>query len=174
MSILRENRRCYPIRGIHIKFMIDSFFVLIFEKWERAKLCLYHHSLHMFVSSFTNTGINFQYVCIYGDFNTAVTDPGCFVPLHLKVCLYVLNATFNNISAISWQSVLVVEEAGVPGENHRPWASNWQTLSLVAASRVRLVTYNITVLYYRYIFFFQELLVNFYYRFRFIPTEQSF
>jgi hypothetical protein len=33
-------------------------------------------------------------------------------------------ATFNNISAISWQPVLVVEEAGVPGENHRPWASN--------------------------------------------------
>jgi hypothetical protein len=21
--------------------------------------------------------------------------------------------------------VLVVEEAGVPGENHRPWVSNW-------------------------------------------------
>ena len=37
----------------------------------------------------------------------------------------VLNATFNNISAISWRPVLVVEEAGVPGENHRPWASNW-------------------------------------------------
>jgi hypothetical protein len=29
-----------------------------------------------------------------------------------------------------------VEEAGVPGENHRPWASNWQTLSLAAASQV--------------------------------------
>jgi hypothetical protein len=28
----------------------------------------------------------------------------------------VLNATFNNISAISWQSVLMVEEIGVPGE----------------------------------------------------------
>jgi endo-1,4-beta-mannosidase len=28
-------------------------------------------------------------------------------------------------SAISWQPVLVVEETGVPGENHRPWASNW-------------------------------------------------
>jgi hypothetical protein len=26
--------------------------------------------------------------------------------------------------AISWGPVLVVEEAGVPGENHRPWASN--------------------------------------------------
>jgi hypothetical protein len=24
-----------------------------------------------------------------------------------------------------WRSVLVVEEAGVPGENHRPWTSNW-------------------------------------------------
>ena len=30
----------------------------------------------------------------------------------------VLNATFNNISAISWWSVLLVEETGVPGENH--------------------------------------------------------
>jgi hypothetical protein len=30
------------------------------------------------------------------------------------------NATFSNISAISWRPVLVVEEAGVPAENHRP------------------------------------------------------
>jgi hypothetical protein len=37
----------------------------------------------------------------------------------------VFNITFSNISAISWQPVLVVEEAGVPGENYRPWASNW-------------------------------------------------
>ena len=28
----------------------------------------------------------------------------------------VFNATFSNISAISWQPVLVMEEAGVPGE----------------------------------------------------------
>jgi hypothetical protein len=28
----------------------------------------------------------------------------------------VFNATFNNISNISWQSVLLVEETGVPGE----------------------------------------------------------
>ena len=37
----------------------------------------------------------------------------------------VFNTIFINISAISWRPVLVVEEAGVPGENHRPWASNW-------------------------------------------------
>ena len=34
----------------------------------------------------------------------------------------VLNATFNNISAISWRSGLLVEESKVPGENHRPAA----------------------------------------------------
>jgi hypothetical protein len=37
----------------------------------------------------------------------------------------VFNATFSNISAISWRPDLVVEGAGVSGENHRPWASNW-------------------------------------------------
>jgi hypothetical protein len=41
----------------------------------------------------------------------------------------VLNATFNNISAILWQSVLLVEETGVPRENHWPVASHWQPLS---------------------------------------------
>jgi hypothetical protein len=45
----------------------------------------------------------------------------------------VFNATFSNISAISWWPVLEVEEAG---ENHRSWASNWELLSLAAVSRV--------------------------------------
>ena len=36
----------------------------------------------------------------------------------------VLNATFKNISDISWQSVLLVEETGVPGENHQPVESH--------------------------------------------------
>jgi len=31
----------------------------------------------------------------------------------------VFNATFNNISAISWRSVLLVAETGVPGKKHR-------------------------------------------------------
>ena len=35
----------------------------------------------------------------------------------------VLNATFNNMLVISWRSALLVEETGVPGENHRPVAS---------------------------------------------------
>ena len=36
----------------------------------------------------------------------------------------VFNATANNISVISWLSVLLVEETGVPGENHRPVVSH--------------------------------------------------
>ena len=41
------------------------------------------------------------------------------------IYFWCFSATFSNISAISWRSVLVVEEAGVAGENHRPWESNW-------------------------------------------------
>jgi hypothetical protein len=40
----------------------------------------------------------------------------------------VLNATFNNISVILWQSVSLVEKTGVPGENHWPVASYWEIL----------------------------------------------
>ena len=40
------------------------------------------------------------------------------------VWFMVFNATFNNISVITWRSVLLVEETGVPRENHRPVASH--------------------------------------------------
>jgi len=33
----------------------------------------------------------------------------------------VSKATFNYITAISWRSVLLVEETGVPGESHSPY-----------------------------------------------------
>ena len=42
--------------------------------------------------------------------------------IHLFI---VLNASFSNISAISWRPDLVMEEAGVLGDNHRQRASNW-------------------------------------------------
>jgi hypothetical protein len=41
----------------------------------------------------------------------------------------VFNATFNNISVISWRTVLWMEKAGLPEENHFPVAIHWQTLS---------------------------------------------
>ena len=45
------------------------------------------------------------------------------------VKVMVLNATFNNISVISWRLILLMEETGVPEENYRPAAGHWQTLS---------------------------------------------
>jgi len=48
----------------------------------------------------------------------------------------VFNATLNDISIISWQAVLLVEETGVTGEKHRSAASHWQTLSHNVSSSI--------------------------------------
>jgi len=45
---------------------------------------------------------------------------------HYKEAMFMV---FNDISAISWWSVLLVEETGVPCENYKPAGSHWQTLS---------------------------------------------
>ena len=51
----------------------------------------------------------------------------------------VFNATFNNISVISLGSALLVEETGVPVENHLPATIHWQTWSHnVLSTRVHL------------------------------------
>jgi hypothetical protein len=49
-----------------------------------------------------------------------------------------LNITFNNISVISWRSVLLVEETGVSRENHRLATSHWQTLHHIMLYRAHL------------------------------------
>ena len=41
----------------------------------------------------------------------------------VRVKITIFNATFSNISAMSWQLVVLVEETRVPGENHRSVAS---------------------------------------------------
>jgi len=53
-------------------------------------------------------------------------------------------ATFNNISVISRRSVLLVEETGGPGENHRPIASHLQALSqnVVHIALIAILTHN--------------------------------
>ena len=59
----------------------------------------------------------------------------------------VFNTTFNNMCVISWQSVLLVEETGVPRENHQTAASHPQTLSYNVVSSTprpsRVQTHNI-------------------------------
>ena len=41
-----------------------------------------------------------------------------FIPYRVRGRVMVFNTTSNNISVISWRSDLLVEETGVPGENH--------------------------------------------------------
>jgi hypothetical protein len=54
-----------------------------------------------------------------GHLQTVICYLVCFF-----VCLMMFNATFYNISVISWRSVLLVKETGVTGQNHRPAASH--------------------------------------------------
>jgi hypothetical protein len=56
----------------------------------------------------------------------------------------VFNTTFNNISAISWRLVLLVEETGVPGENDRPVASHWLCVKDVNVSVHNLMKINLS------------------------------
>ena len=63
----------------------------------------------------SNTGMSVIFVLII----LTVTISRSFYSLWFMV----FHATFNSISAISWHSVLLVEETGVPGKNHQPVAS---------------------------------------------------
>ena len=63
-----------------------------------------------------------------------------------RLMVRVFNTTFNIISVISWQSVLLVEETGVPGKNHQPVTSHLQTLShnVVHLTLIEIRTHNIS------------------------------
>ena len=58
----------------------------------------------------------------------------------------VFNATFDNISVMSWWSVLLVKETRGHGENHQPVASHCQTLShnIVHLTLIEIRTQNIS------------------------------
>jgi hypothetical protein len=75
-----------------------------------------HHCLDVIVC-FVDIGRIVDHHCLDSLFTVSFSSL-------LSICLMVFKATFNNISVISWRSVLLMEETGVPGENHRPSASH--------------------------------------------------
>ena len=52
----------------------------------------------------------------------------------------VFNATFNNISVISWRSVLLMEETGVPRENQSKSLTNFITYCCIEYTGFKLIT----------------------------------
>jgi hypothetical protein len=86
----------------------------------------YQSHLH----TLSNLGKNQPFHCIFVEWPVKIISKRDYIYVWcLFVCLMMFNVTFNNISAISWRSVLLVEETGVPGENYRPVASHQQALS---------------------------------------------
>ena len=65
------------------------------------------------------------------------------IDINTNVQNMVFNDTVNNISFLSWRSIVLVEETGVPGENHRSVASRAYTLS---HNVVSYITIHITII----------------------------
>jgi len=70
----------------------------------------------------TSTSPLFSKTTGSGQFIQVLVDQGYLYFLswkkdRVRIRFMVLNATFNNILAISWRSVLFVDETRVPGEN---------------------------------------------------------
>ena len=90
------------VTGIWIHRIMSLANVYIFLFLNRFS-CVY--SLHVWIFQLSITGLSLQVLRFMA-----------------------FSATYNNISVISWLSILLVEETGVPGENHWPDASHWQKL----------------------------------------------
>jgi hypothetical protein len=121
----------------HIGFWVVPFVTLQNHNISRKKTAVWHvtilwldQDLKEVIDSLSGkmyTSINLLDLSSYGRFPIEWEKGGW-------VSVMVFNATFNNISVISWRSVVLVEETG---ENHRSVASHWQTLSHLALSGIR-------------------------------------
>ena len=105
-----------------------------------------------YITDIVVTGTD-RIVSCKSNYHTTVTTtaPGKIRNTHLFIKLYsksnkeytykrgcmVLNAAFNNISVISWRSVLLVEETRLPGENDRAVSSHKVALSTPLLSGIQ-------------------------------------
>ena len=123
-----ENILNYPMPNtvISVKFVDRYHFLWLEEKSYFSCVCKFEDPLLSTVSTciyvVTNIRLILNFVVWYYQQNNYHTT-------NIRFGFMVFNATFNNISAILWQSVLLVEETGLFGENHQPATSDWQTLS---------------------------------------------
>ena len=86
--------------------------------------------------------------------------------------LMVFNTTFNNISVISWRSVVLVEKTGVPCKNHRHVASHcfqWGSCYLIF-SFMRMFCRSVVVFLF---FFFWPLYCLFFFDLQVMVSSNS-
>ena len=90
----------------------------------------FFHNFHLSESSFTcprcqASGLARRLPSLYLNLHMVISQHTKF-ERGKRLRVMVFKATFKNISAILWQSVLWVEETRVPGEHHQPDTSHWQ------------------------------------------------
>ena len=117
------------------------------ELFHAREQCAVHHSCQIMLYFFQNNVVSqffngmicwyyhLQWICGYVHvykiikqlFHACSGNSQNYCSSVLELTWELLPSAFglSNISAISWRPVLVVEEAGVPGEKHLPWTSNW-------------------------------------------------
>jgi hypothetical protein len=104
----------------HCVVCSSSLYRFLLPRWYLQTLRLTYNSMIIYVVTILKNKLKLKLIKLLKTKQWIL----CSVRFDLILFL-VFNATFSNISAISWRLALVVEEAGVPGENHRPWANNW-------------------------------------------------
>ena len=67
------------------------------------------------------------FLCLQGNTRLCNYKYNCKVLIVVRVRIMMFCTTFKHISVVAWWSVLLVEERGVPGENHWPVTNYWKT-----------------------------------------------
>ena len=112
----------------------------IFQSESQYKYVVIHHLRYMYSVEMkvliNKTKQKYASYLFKNRLTTPVALKGCRCPhdidiiclqnnnMGIAVRVMVFNATFNNISVISWPSVLLVGETGALRENHQPDASH--------------------------------------------------
>ena len=141
MSLLSNCRNQYFIKIFFGKLTFEMCYFLHWLLLKHLKIIIRVHIYHILTYIYHRKKNAFFRILLWRFIEVRRT-----ILAVLFICLMVFNATFNNISVISWQSILLVEEIGKSGENHRPVASHWQTLShnVVHLALIEIRTHNIS------------------------------
>ena len=104
-------------------FTVQNLLIFFAQLDQRCVWCSFNilHLLSIKVAFVPSAFVRFYYFSLFLTNHRPNRNQSWFYRVSVMVC----NTNLNNISVISWLSVLLVEETGGPGENHRPVASYW-------------------------------------------------